>query len=58
MRIKVVMNSGKEYVLQMEQNDFQTLVMTKDDSVPDELIEIHPSLYINPSHISSYEVLN
>lgn len=58
MRIKVVMNSGKEYVLQMEQNDFQTLVLTTDECVRDELIEIHPSLYINPSHISSYEILD
>ncbi|WP_349407686.1 hypothetical protein [Pseudalkalibacillus sp. SCS-8] len=57
MRIKVVMNSGKEYVLQMEKDDFQTIVMTQDESVRDELIEIHPSLYINPSHISSYEIL-
>ncbi|MCF6408348.1 hypothetical protein [Pseudalkalibacillus salsuginis] len=57
MRIKVVMNSGKEYVLQMEKYDFHSMVMTEDDAVRDELVEIHPSLYINPSHISSYEIL-
>ncbi|MGP4081024.1 hypothetical protein ACTWQL_14025 [Pseudalkalibacillus sp. R45] len=57
MRIKVVMNSGKEYVLQMDKSDFQSIVMTEDDTVRDEMIEIHPSLYINPSHISSYEIL-
>ncbi|WP_408006662.1 hypothetical protein ACJROX_18400 [Pseudalkalibacillus sp. A8] len=57
MRIKVVMNSGKEYVLQMEKYDFQLMVTSEDDAVRDELIEIHPSLYINPSHISSYEIL-
>ncbi|WP_221565408.1 hypothetical protein [Alkalihalobacillus sp. TS-13] len=57
MRIKVVMNSGKEYVLQMDKSDFQSIVKTEDDTVRDEMIEIHPSLYINPSHISSYEIL-
>ncbi|WP_261129319.1 hypothetical protein [Bacillus sp. Marseille-Q3570] len=57
MRIKVVMNSGKEYVLQMDKSDFQSIVMTDDDTVRDEMIEIHSSLYINPSHISSYEIL-
>lgn len=55
--LKVMMNNGKVYELEMNYRMFNDKVTNEDGSMLNQLTFINGSTALNPSHISSVEVI-